>query len=105
MQIYRLVITAGQPITFNKLFHSLMAKEANVQPMPRLEEGFGSINVLVHLLDHFLAMSSFAIIVAASFLSGGKDTNKYRNYKSLDNFFAIFRDLAKDLMVNWLVNV
>ena len=25
---------------------------------------------------------------------GCKDTNKYRNNKSLDNFFAIFRDLA-----------
>jgi hypothetical protein len=50
-------------------------------------------------------MSSFAIIVAESFLSGGNDTNKYRKYKSLDNFFAFFRDLAKDLMVNWLVNV
>ena len=99
MQIYRLVITAGQPITFNKLFHSLMAKEANVQPMPRLEEASAVSMSSSTCSNHFLAMSSFAIIVAASFLSGGKDTNKYRNYKSLDNFFAFFRDLAKDLMV------
>ena len=49
-----------------------------------------------HLFARSFSFRCFHIDKKLNVNIGCKDTNKYRNYKSLDNFFAIFRDLAKD---------